>query len=161
MSLQNREDSCVFCHAYLFEDDDVVYCPVCGAPHHRECYNKLGKCALEELHGTENQYDKAKQKAQQEPKAEPVVEEEPEFQFQSAFSGTGFAPFDFLGGVKPNEEIEEGVTAKDAAKFVFSNTMRYIPKFKALDKKHKNLGILWRFSSQVIGCFRAKCTWVA
>ena len=49
MSLNTEGVSCVRCHAYLFPEDDIVYCPVCGAPHHRECYNQLGHCALEEM----------------------------------------------------------------------------------------------------------------
>ena len=60
MSLNTEGVSCVRCHAYLFPEDDIVYCPVCGAPHHRECYNQLGHCALEEFHGTDRQYDKVK-----------------------------------------------------------------------------------------------------
>lgn len=58
MSFKEEKKSCSVCHAYLFLEDDVVYCPECGAPHHRECYNKLGHCALEEHHGTSEQYDK-------------------------------------------------------------------------------------------------------
>ena len=58
MSLNTEGVTCVRCHAYLFPEDDVVYCPVCGAPHHRECYNELGHCALEEFHGTDKQYDR-------------------------------------------------------------------------------------------------------
>ena len=65
MSLNDQNQTCALCHAYLFAEDDVVYCPECGAPHHRECYNKLNKCALEELHGTENQYDKLKRAAEE------------------------------------------------------------------------------------------------
>lgn len=61
MSPINNNESCVYCKAKLFSDDDVVYCPVCGAPHHRECYNTLGHCALHELHGTENEYSKEKE----------------------------------------------------------------------------------------------------
>ena len=41
MSIRTEEEQCVVCHAYLFSDDDVVYCPECGAPHHRECYNGI------------------------------------------------------------------------------------------------------------------------
>lgn len=58
MSLIHNGESCSYCKAKLFSDDDVVYCPVCGAPHHRECYNSIGHCALEQLHGTENEYSK-------------------------------------------------------------------------------------------------------
>ena len=61
MSLKIEGCSCARCKAYLFSEDDIVYCPVCGAPHHRECYNALGHCALEELHGTENEYSMEKE----------------------------------------------------------------------------------------------------
>ena len=60
MSTQHKQLSCVSCKAYLFEEDDVVHCPVCGAPHHRECYNKIGHCAVEDLHGTPDEYDSSK-----------------------------------------------------------------------------------------------------
>ncbi|MBR6741280.1 MAG: hypothetical protein IKL93_00900, partial [Clostridia bacterium] len=65
MSLQNKDQHCALCHAILFPEDDVVYCPECGAPHHRECYNGINHCALEEFHGTENQYDKLKRAAEE------------------------------------------------------------------------------------------------
>ncbi len=126
MSIQNKGISCALCHAYLFDEDDVVYCPVCGAPHHRECYNSIGKCALGELHGTENQYDKVKRAMDEQETKQEESKIEPEEEFEAPF---GFAPVDFLGGVKPDTVIEDGVTAKEAARFVMSNTMRYIPKF--------------------------------
>ncbi len=136
MSINDGNQSCVLCHAYLFEEDDVVYCPECGAPHHRECYNKIGRCALEELHGTENQYDKLKRAAQeQETEKEREESKKAQENFETPF-GT-ITQIDFLGGVKPEEEIDDGVTASEAAKFVLSNTMRYIPKFKKLNKYSK------------------------
>lgn len=49
----SEQKQCAYCHAKLFEDDDVVFCPECGAPHHRDCYNTLGHCAREQFHGTE------------------------------------------------------------------------------------------------------------
>ena len=70
MSLNTEGVSCVRCHAYLFPEDDIVYCPVCGAPHHRECYNQLGHCALEEFHGTDRQYDKVKAREEEQAAAE-------------------------------------------------------------------------------------------
>ena len=41
---------CAKCGKPFTEDDDVVVCPDCGAPHHRSCYYELGHCALEENH---------------------------------------------------------------------------------------------------------------
>ncbi len=43
---------CVYCHEVFDEKDEVVVCPICGAPHHRECYAKLGHCADEEAHAS-------------------------------------------------------------------------------------------------------------
>ena len=51
MSGETKKLTCGVCHAYLFEDDDVVYCPVCGAPHHRDCYKSIGHCAYEAAQG--------------------------------------------------------------------------------------------------------------
>lgn len=43
---------CPACHQPFRESDDIVVCPECGAPHHRECFAKAGHCALEDKHGT-------------------------------------------------------------------------------------------------------------
>lgn len=56
MGVSVEGQKCPVCHGYLFSDDDIVFCPVCGAPHHRDCYNSLGHCALEEKHGTPEEY---------------------------------------------------------------------------------------------------------
>lgn len=68
MSFTHNGECCAYCKALLFSEDDVVYCPVCGAPHHRECYNALGHCALEQFHGTDKEYSRVKEleKIQQE-----------------------------------------------------------------------------------------------
>ncbi len=44
---------CPVCNNNFIENDDVVVCPECGTPHHRECYKNLGKCFNENLHGTD------------------------------------------------------------------------------------------------------------
>ncbi|MDR2655449.1 MAG: DUF2628 domain-containing protein [Oscillospiraceae bacterium] len=44
------DSSCQLCGKKLSETDDVVVCPVCGAPHHRSCYKSLGHCADEDRH---------------------------------------------------------------------------------------------------------------
>lgn len=41
---------CPVCRNKFKESDDVVVCPICGTPHHRECYNSLGHCANEDKH---------------------------------------------------------------------------------------------------------------
>lgn len=156
MSLSINGEKCIVCKAYLFEEDDIVYCPECGAPHHRDCYHSIGRCGLEEFHGTENQYKKPEPiKEEESREAEPV---------QSRIITCGmcgekyettedtcpncntpniskvderFVAFDFLGGVPGNTDLGNGVTANEARKFVVSNTHRYIPKFVGFKKGKK------------------------
>ena len=41
---------CISCGETFREGDDIVVCPECGTPYHRECYAKEGKCINEQLH---------------------------------------------------------------------------------------------------------------
>ena len=45
-------EECPVCHKVFTKDDDVVVCPECGSPHHRECYKLENKCAYSDRHGT-------------------------------------------------------------------------------------------------------------
>ena len=52
--------NCPVCNVKMFSDDeDVAFCPVCGTPHHRECYLAQGHCAMEDRH------EQMKQEAEQ------------------------------------------------------------------------------------------------
>ena len=159
MSIQQKKLSCACCKAYLFEDDDVVYCPVCGAPHHRDCYNSIGHCALEELHGTPDEYDSSKVE-ESDDTAQNSDESSTDYNYTTCsmcgekydkslpkcpkcsapdFSrmNGGFMQFDFLGGIPANTDLGDGVTADEAKRFVMSNTHRYIPKFARLNKSKR------------------------
>lgn len=41
---------CIVCNKKFTKDDEIVVCPECGTPYHRECYNKVGKCINTTLH---------------------------------------------------------------------------------------------------------------
>ena len=43
---------CPVCNIQFDDDADVVVCPECGTPHHRECYIQNGKCINADKHGT-------------------------------------------------------------------------------------------------------------
>ena len=172
MSLNTEGVSCVRCHAYLFPEDDIVYCPVCGAPHHRECYNQLGHCALEEFHGTDRQYDKVKAREAEQNAAEmpntgenaeglitcQMCHEKYDFALNAcpkcgapniAKAGGSFVNFDFLGGVPADYDIGDGITADEAKRFVAANTPRYIPKFAVLNAKNK---LSWNWLAFLFPC---------
>lgn len=158
MSENGFREKCAVCSAYLFEEDDKVYCPECGAPHHRECYKSIGHCGMAELHNTDRSYDRVK--ATMEKEAQIIaVEPPPSDVIPENFTAgktkcsmcseyydsekrhctncgapnlshiSGYEGFDFLGGVPADMDIGEGVTADEAKRFVISNTHRYIPKF--------------------------------
>lgn len=149
MSLNVPGEKCALCQAYLFEEDDIVYCPECGAPHHRDCYMHTGHCALAEYHGTNKQYQRPQeQSVQKQAEYEKIVPVGDvvcgmcgeSFDKDSAACpncgapnvtkmGGKFVHFDFLGGVPSDMDLGSGVTADEAKMFVGSNTQRYIPKF--------------------------------
>lgn len=68
--MSDKKKKCQICGGYIFEDDDKVVCPICGAPYHRDCYASLGKCALGDKHGTSEQYDLTHPKEQSEGKVD-------------------------------------------------------------------------------------------
>ncbi len=45
-----NQNECPVCKKEFEQNDDIVVCPVCGTPHHRNCWNENGKCSNEELH---------------------------------------------------------------------------------------------------------------
>lgn len=165
MSLSVEGQKCPVCKAYLFDDEDIVFCPTCGAPHHRDCYMKLGHCALEELHGTPEQYDANKfaeeKKAAEEPKEESAgnaayrcircgtelsendmfcpVCRTPRMQQGAGFGGGAHINFGFNQTKwKGDTVIEDDVTLNDVAPLVAANIGRYSEKFIMLNKKHRS-----------------------
>lgn len=168
MSLVENNEKCAVCCAYLFEEDDIVYCPVCGAPHHRDCYNAIGKCGMSEFHGTDNQYKKTVKEildAENEENVKfttcAVCDEKYDINEESCpqcnapnvskFGGR-VINIDLMGGVPSDADVGDGVTAKEVKKFVFHNTHRYLPKFLKFNKGKR---ISWNWLA-----FFAPCCWL-
>lgn len=162
----DNHKQCVFCKALLFEDDDVVYCPVCGAPHHHECYNSCGHCALEQYHGTKNEYNPHPENKEEKQEGIPLNREGHACRRCGKVSSmdTIFCPYcgtlfsdgknqtsasadidagspysiaiDLLGGIDKNAKIDD-IEVMEIASFVRVNTRRYIPLFASMTE-HKN-----------------------
>ncbi len=43
-------EECLICKNKFTDDDDIVVCPECGTPYHRECYKQKKQCVNEALH---------------------------------------------------------------------------------------------------------------
>lgn len=46
----HENEKCPVCDRIFTPDDDIVICPVCGTPHHRECYDSLKHCFNADKH---------------------------------------------------------------------------------------------------------------
>ncbi len=44
---------CDVCGRQFDKESDIVVCPDCGTPHHRECWHELGHCVNESRHSTD------------------------------------------------------------------------------------------------------------
>lgn len=65
--------SCPVCHQPFTAEDDIVVCPRCGLPHHRSCWQSVGKCFEEENHGTDHQWSRDRSKQPSSPFEEDSV----------------------------------------------------------------------------------------
>lgn len=50
--MRYKDIECAVCGKKFDDNSDVVVCPVCGAPYHRECWNASGKCVHEAEHAS-------------------------------------------------------------------------------------------------------------
>ncbi len=151
---------CPVCKSEFKENDDIVVCPECGTPHHRECWFKGGKCANFSLHGEETE------KIISTYKKEEITEEYKEIPSQEPV----------LNDEKASEEDEIKKNIEDFAEKVFSsdennsngkksflidgresvlyeiavgkNQRYYMPRFIALSQFKKNL-----LSFNLMACF--------
>jgi hypothetical protein len=72
---------CPVCEQPFTQSDDIVVCPECGAPHHRDCYLKIGHCAFEDKHGTDEdwshqEHEREKERPKECPRCHAMNEEE-------------------------------------------------------------------------------------
>lgn len=144
---------CQICNKVLNTNDDIVVCPICAAPHHRDCYNELNHCGVEQYHGTENQYDIVQKQINEStenfikrkpcPYCKNLVDENsiicshcgnslseqtPEPPFSHTIKNFNFTMPDGYGGVDKNAEIN-GVGVKNIKKFLGPNSQYYLPRF--------------------------------
>ena len=149
--------NCPVCNEKFAAEDDIVVCPVCGTPHHRGCYAKLGRCANEQWH-TEGKIfnadeQRGEEKTEQTERAEDVVCRRcgercnsnaifcsrcgaPVMHNKSGEQGAQ-GPFFAMAPIAVYDENEEleGVEAYKIASLVKENKIRFMLYFKAMIKK--------------------------
>lgn len=144
---------CIICEKNFEKDDEIVVCPECGTPYHRECYFKEGKCVNNILHSKNQSWKSTFQKEETDAdtiKCKACGEENPQNGlfcnkcgsplnqtqgntsqqgelppfFAQAFSQEGSSQNTFT----PESEIE-GITIKEYNEYVGSNQIYFISQF--------------------------------
>ena len=145
---------CPVCNRKFEEGDDVVYCPECGTPHHRECYKAVGHCVNKGLHSSGySYYDemKASQNANTLNKEAPKDEGPSLFQNnnENENSENAFNPFivpspmQFDSVYENDEQKIDGESVADFAVTIRTNIPRFIKLFKEFENKTRKFSWNW------------------
>lgn len=142
-----ENESCPVCHRQFEDGDDIVVCPECGTPHHRQCYSLAGHCANEGLHKSGFSFNKTQSGTND---RQPAAKTEAEKQAEENKSGMPFAPFVPQEAFNPpkveaedSNETIDGNKISDVASAVRTNTSRFISIFKKIEGSGKKAGWNW------------------
>lgn len=134
---------CPICNNEFSGNDDIVVCPLCGTPHHRECYKKNGECGNFDMHNdgfrwmpeNVNTQSSVEQPVNEAPQNQnPFTEPIPPTYSGTPYSSTQASSTVFFSN-QPNpfslfpEEIADGVTTEEAADFVQASSYKYVQNF--------------------------------
>lgn len=163
-------EKCPVCNKAFTDKDDIAVCPICGTPHHRECYLQSNNCFNEARHG--EGYEWTPEVGEKLPTIEHIpvqnkvfcpycgsenAAEEPVCTNCGArlYNNRNDAPFPFPGAntqgagfgtnvvqINPND-ILGGHTVSDTAEYIQSGADRYIPKFYKMEKTGKRISFNW------------------
>ncbi len=161
-----KDLKCPVCNAGFKDGDDIVVCPECGTPHHRECYEKENRCFFEDKHSEDFSFGNDEEfnyKSETETDENTVIcprckAENQKGMFycgkcgypislsnnqnsQNAQPGGFGNPFanamDPMAGVNPEEDMGDSVTAGELSKFVQNSTQYFIRIFNNIKNFNK------------------------
>ena len=158
---------CPVCNKYFHADDDIVVCPDCGAPHHRECWDAIGHCHYEDQHAEGFSYDEqeatdsdtvlcrscgkpnsktaffcqycaAPLSKEEERQSAEAPGPQPDGMNGMPFGGPAAMYMDPLGGVPADTDMGDGITAGEMAKYVKQNTPYFIRVFTNIKQLNRS-----------------------
>ncbi len=133
---------CPVCNNTFTENDDVVVCPECGTPHHRECYKITGKCFNESLHGTDTAVaEKYKNPEDKNTEKNPHLSEEEnkEQNSENPFKINGNEIPGFIKFSSAQDHLIEGKHSSLFEAAVGKNQNYYMPRFTVISSLKKGL----------------------
>lgn len=129
-------DLCPVCNENFNPEDDIVVCPLCGTPHHRECYKQNGECANNEKHSEGYRWESVK--ITPPPSNESAENSIPSFapytpQGETNNSRTAASTVLWSNQQNPFDaypkELVDGVSTEETAEFVQINAFKYLQNF--------------------------------
>ena len=142
---------CPVCKRLFEEGDDIVVCPDCGTPHHRECYNHIGHCVNQGLHKTGYIFEGKEAGADDDivKAAKALLSNGGEA--QNANEGENFPPFmpniriipDVQSAFANDSDTIDGESVSDVAAAVRNNVPRFIRVFKRIESGEKRFSWNW------------------
>lgn len=143
-----ENEKCPVCNKKFVDGDEIVVCPKCATPHHRECYNSLGHCVNRDKHSTGFEYKINVYKENDSEYTQGVLNNEKYFfNPEQKYKGdTDTAPeIQFLhnavqGEYQNSTEQIDGKSLADIAAVIRTNAHRFIEKFKSGKKASWNWG---------------------
>ncbi len=158
---------CDGCSEIMLDGDDIVVCPECGTPQHRECYKKNNECVNAHLHAEGFDW-KAAHTEPEVPKEEPSNEtqEAPKAEFTSDAENPANETYGnipnipmpefradeiYVNGqaVGVNEDIG-GATISEVMTYTQVNSHHYLKKF--IKNKHKSSFFAsWNWGALIFG----------
>lgn len=157
------EKTCDGCGNLMHEGEDIVVCPECGTPQHRECYLAENRCVNEHLHAEGFDWRKAHEPAEspvaeQAPaQAEPEIESDKEKSFTD-FTGANSEPFPNIplptfqmdgmyvdGKMLDVNDVADGVSVKEMVNYTQINSKHYVKNF--FKNKGKKAFLSWNWGA--------------
>lgn len=146
---------CPVCDEVFTPESDVVVCPECGTPHHRDCYLKSGRCHNDEKH--REGYTWTNPNVSAVPASEPSKKADPPKVIVGGVVTPEIAPNGAVPAIEvdregntravyraisANEKIGE-FTVEEYGKVVQKNIHKYIPKFMMLERTQSKFSVNW------------------
>lgn len=157
------EKNCDGCGNLMHEGEDIVVCPECGTPQHRECYLAENRCVNEHLHAEGFDWKKANETAEtpeseQAPaQTEPEIESDKEKSFTD-ITGANSEPFPNIplptfqmdgmyvdGKMLDVNDVADGVSVKEMVNYTQINSKHYVKNF--FRNKGKKVLLSWNWGA--------------
>ncbi|NLL63095.1 MAG: DUF2628 domain-containing protein [Ruminococcaceae bacterium] len=149
--MKYKNETCTICLKKFSAEDDVVVCPDCGSPFHRECYKEAEKCPNLDKHG-KFIWEATQIKLPEEKISEQKKEIIPQRLSQNQIPENGVIGeilVDKDGNQRPsyrairgNEKIGN-TRVKNYGEVVQVNKHKYIPRFMMFDKTNRKISWNW------------------